>query len=104
MSQYQPFTELFVKGDPGSSQYCDNVISVVAVEVVSQYQPFTELFVKGDPGSGQYCDNLISVVAVEVVYQPFTELFVKVIQVAASTVYRVICKVVIQVAASTATT
>ena len=87
MSQYQPFTELFVKGDPGSGQYCDNLISVVAVEVVLQYQPFTELFVKGDPGSGQYCDNLISVVAVEVVsqYQPFTELFVKVIQVAAST-------------------
>ena len=53
MSQYQPFTELFVKGDPGSGQYCDNLISVVAVEVVSQYQPFTELFVKGDPGSGQ---------------------------------------------------
>ena len=76
-----------MKGDPDSGQYCDNLISVVAVEVVSQYQPFTELFVKGDPGSGQYCDNLISVVAVEVVsqYQPFTELFVKVIQVAAST-------------------
>ena len=86
MSQYQPFTELFVKGDPGSGQYCDNVISVVTVEVVSQYQPF-RVICKGDPGSGQYCDNLISVVAVEVVsqYQPFTELFVKVIQVAAST-------------------
>ena len=62
-----------------AARYCDNLISVVAVEVVSQYQPFTELSVKGDPGSGHYCDNLISVVAVEVVsqYQPLTELFVK---------------------------